>query len=108
MPEEEMDVRGGGAAYDDRRIERDHNYGSDAEVDSRSDLSWRKAANSASPYKPAYKRPHVAVEGPEDDAGSSGVPSPSDIGAVKRQSIGLSPHRGGQIAPQAAIAGEYY
>ena len=101
-------MRGGGAAYNDARIERDNGYGSDAEVDSRNELSWRKPASSPSPFRPQYKRSHISMEqGAEDDAGSSGVPSPSDVNTVKRQNLQPSPPRGGpgQIAPASEIAG---
>ena len=106
LPEEDMDVRGGGAAYDDVRIDRD-GYGSDAEVDSRSELSWRKQVGSPSPYRPQYKRSHVNIEAGDDDAGSSGVPSPSDIIATKRLQPSPPKSGAGQIAPQAEIAGKY-
>ena len=40
LPEEDMDVRGGGRDAEMERVTRDDGYGSDNEVDSRTNASW--------------------------------------------------------------------
>lgn len=98
LPEEDMDVRGGGQAAEQERIVKDDGYGSDNEVDSRNDVSWNAARQPS--VKLPMNRSIAAMQAAEEDSSEAAQPS----GNLRDPSA--EPKMGGHIAPQEAIAGD--
>lgn len=81
LPEEEMDVRGGGQAYDDRRIVKDDDYASDGERDVKparndGDANEQQPAAAAKPEDTTAAADQAAATGP-DSAYINGVSVPA-------------------------------
>jgi histone deacetylase 1/2 len=67
LPEEDMDIRGGGQAFDDRRRMKDEDgYGSDGEGNGAVDVSYERAAEA-----PAEVKPEVAGEAEAEEDGAA-------------------------------------
>ena len=113
-PEEDVDIRGGGQAAEDRRVAKDDAYDSDNEVDSRGDVAWRAAIRDATSLdaKHGINRSIAAAAAAEDDMDSSGAPAPRNESAPQDPSIARDlaaepqgGNVGGQIAPLGGILG---
>lgn len=99
LPEEDMDVRGGGREADQERVVKDDGYGSDNEVDSRNDATWNGTRPPSG--KPPVNRSIAAMQAQDEDSSEAAQPSGNlmDTSAEPRNT-------GGQIAPVGGIAGE--
>ena len=101
LPEEDMDVRGGGGAADQERITKDDGYGSDNEVDSRNDAIWNaNRQNSATSPVNRSIAALAAMHAQDEDSSEAAQPS-----GTTREPSAEPLNTGGQIAPPGGIAG---
>lgn len=93
LPEEDMDVRGGGRDAEMERVTRDDGYGSDNEVDSRTNASW-SAQRISIGSQPPKNRSIAAIQSQASHAVSFPLPRHKLVHEWRQKIFSLFVQRG--------------